>query len=158
MAHTEMVGLKLTTFQNEREYTEFLRNNPESGKLWMDHQGLQIVANAYQMKIHILTIGIESMEEPKARWTHLVPDERLERFNNKLVDDLWMIHEDGVHFDLIIKKESVLASNELIGDMSEGKIVDEIVLEDQETGPGYMGWKIPDFGTKIKESKEITKN
>ena len=67
--HTEMVGFKNITFQNEKEYLEFLRNSPESGKLWMDHQGLQIVANAYQMKIHVLTVGVEAMEEPKARWT-----------------------------------------------------------------------------------------
>ena len=84
-------GLKSVSFQDENEYTEFLRNHPDSGKLWMDHQGLQIIANAYQMKIHILTIGVEAMEEPKARWTHLVPDKRLELFKknepNCLVDD-----------------------------------------------------------------------
>ena len=43
--HTEMVGLKSVTFQNEKEYTEFLRNNSESGKLWMDHQSLQVFSN-----------------------------------------------------------------------------------------------------------------
>ena len=160
--HTEMVGFKSVTFENEKEYTEFLRNNSESGNLWMNHQGLQIVANAYQMNIHILTVGVQSMEEPKARWTHLVPDKRLEKFNrmeqNCLVNDLWMIHEDGVHFDLIIKKESILARSEIIGEISENKKEKEKVEEDEkdeEVGPGYMGWKMPDDGSKIKKSKEI---
>ena len=138
--HTEMVGMKSLTFQDEKEYTEFLRNNPDSGKLWMDHQGLQIVANAYQINVHILTVGVEAMEEPKARWTHLVPDKRLEDFDNmkqnSLVEDLWMIHEDGVHFDLIIKKESVLAKKELIEDVSENENVDEVEDRGQEVGPG----------------------
>ena len=31
--HTEMVGFKSVTFENEKEYKEFLRNNSESGNL-----------------------------------------------------------------------------------------------------------------------------
>ena len=151
--HTEMVGLKSVTFQNEKDYTEFLRNDPDSGKLWMDHQGLQIVANAYQMKISILTVGVQDMEEPKARWTHLVPDTRLEDFKkveqNVLVDDMWMIHKDGVHFDLIIKKESVLATKELIVEISENINENEIIEKETEVGPGYMGWRIPEEDGKL---------
>ena len=108
-----MVGSKSVTFENETEYIEFLKNDPRSGLLWMDHQGLQIVANAYQMNIHIFTVTVKG----EGRWTHLVPDKRLEAFNKKekniLVDDMWLIHQDEVHFDLIIHKDSVIANQEM---------------------------------------------
>ena len=56
--HTQIVGSKQTTFKNEQEYLDFLRNDSTSRLLWVDHQDLQIVANMYQMKIHVLTVGI----------------------------------------------------------------------------------------------------
>ena len=56
--HIQMVGSKSITFENEFEYIEFLKNDSRSGILWMDHQGLQIVSNAYQIEIHILTIKL----------------------------------------------------------------------------------------------------
>ena len=119
--HTEKVGSKDVTFETEKEYIDFLKNDSSSGFLWMDHQGLQIVSNAYQMKIHILTVGLGGMSQ--SRWTHLVPDQRLESFNKKdkniMVDDLWLLHQDDVHFDIMIKKDSVLAKGGLFFDGSE---------------------------------------
>ena len=103
----QRVGSKSEPFENEAEYLEFLSNDLRSKYLWVDHQDLQVVANIYQMKIHILTVGVEGMEEPKARWTHLDPDRRLEAFkeiDSNLVGDMWLLHKDSTHFDLIIKK------------------------------------------------------
>ena len=62
---------------NKEEYLKFLKNDPRSGKLWADHQDLQIVANAYQIKVHVLTVKVDSLDGPRARWTHLEPDSRI---------------------------------------------------------------------------------
>ena len=61
--HKQNFGAESKTFYDEDEFLDFLRNDPRSGTLWMDHQGLQIVANAYQMKGHILTVGVQGMQE-----------------------------------------------------------------------------------------------
>ena len=69
-----------------------------------------------------LTAGVEGMKEPRARWTHMDPDRRLEAFkeiNSNLVGDMWLLHEDSTHFDMIIKKDSILAKKDGIFNKSE---------------------------------------
>ena len=73
-----------------------------------------------------------------------------------MLDDMWLIHEDGTHFDLIIKKASVLANKDGIFHDSEDRSVhDKDSKEEEEeeeiVGPGYMGWEI-----KENEKKNLT--
>ena len=51
------------------------------------------------------------MEEPSARWTHLSSDLRLKGSRNNPADlpEMWLFHVDSIHFDLIIRKDSLLA-------------------------------------------------
>ena len=77
----------------------------------MENHDLQAVCNIYQVPVHILTTGVVGMAEPRARWTHLQPDIRLKEFC-KIVGDLpemWLLHQDNIHCDLIINRESILA-------------------------------------------------
>ena len=74
------VGLGSEPFEDEKSFLKFLKTNDKSGFMWMDYQGLQVVSNMYQIGIHILTTGVSGMEEPRARWTHLNPDDRLTAF------------------------------------------------------------------------------
>ena len=48
--------------------------------------------------------------EESDRWTHIGPDARFKKPSNKLIDlpDLWLVHQDEVHFDLIVSKQSTL--------------------------------------------------
>ena len=142
--HCQSVGSEILTFNDETEYISFLRDDPRSAWLWMDHGDLQAVANMYQISIHILTTGVEGMEEPKARWTHLVPDNRLRSFNTIQIDllDMWMIHEDDSHFDLIIPKESILAKEGSICQREYNKTKEDLNVDN--LGPGYMGWQKKD--------------
>ena len=129
----------------------------------MDHQDLHVVANMYKISVHILTVGVEGMEEPKSKWTHLLPDNRLKNFSNIQPGllDMWLIHEDGTHFDLMVSRTSILATegsihqrgnytNEETGNISvDEKEIDEYSGENDDSkeetdGPGYMGWKIKD--------------
>ena len=61
------VGSGTRPFQTEAEYMNFLANDPDSKLLWVDHQDWQVIANVYQMKIHILTVGVQDTEKQKAR-------------------------------------------------------------------------------------------
>ena len=170
--YKQNTGTKEITFEDETEFLNFLKNDERSGWLWMDHWDFQAVANYYQIKVHILTTNVSGMKEPAARWTHLVPDLRLKEFSEVFVNlpDLWLWHLDGIHYDLIIEKNSML--------IKERDLVENVVLHekketnsnftcktigknrnvaksvvfcekmeesskdtDETTGPGYLGWK-----------------
>ena len=79
--HTQRVGTEIEPFKDEAEYLNFLKTNPKAKLLWMDHHDLQAVANMYQINVHILTVGVASLDGPAARWTHLSPDDRLKQFS-----------------------------------------------------------------------------
>ena len=68
------VGSNTEPFNDEKCFLLFLENESKSGLMWMDHHGWQVVANMYQISVHILTTGVVGMDEPRARWTHVVPE------------------------------------------------------------------------------------
>ena len=146
------VGLTNKIFENESTFLDFLKNDSQSGLMWMDHFGLQIVSNMYQISVHILTTGLVGLEEPGARWTHIEPDKRLSSFSkvHKGLPDMWLLHVNETHFDLLVRKDSELAAVGCIDDMEDKEDDDKEEQKTQEEthGPGYMGWK-------IKEDKEI---
>ena len=163
--HTQVAGSEKIKFETEKEYLEFLKNNEKSGWLWMDHLDLQSVANYYQINIHILTTNIAGMEEPAARWTHLSPDMRLKGSRNIPADlpDMWLFHVDSIHFDLIVRKDSLLAEGANItkGEKINPGTESSTEFTDETIGPGYMGWKrteeeIPARNVIVSENKEIT--
>ena len=149
------VGLNNKKFENEVTFLEFLKNDSQSGLMWMDHFGLQIVSNMYQISVHILTTGVIGLKEPRARWTHLEPDTRLSSFStvHKGLPDMWLLHVDETHFDLLIRKDSdspdvgSIVEMENTEDVTEKENIDEITQE-EAYGPGYMGWKIDDKGVQ----------
>ena len=159
----QIVGTKKKVFIDEKEFLNFLKCDQTSGWMWMDHIDIQAVANIYPMKIHILTTNISGIEEPKARWTHLVPDERLKEFSTVKVEtmDMFLMHVNNIHYDLIVNKHSILATE---GDIPERKIrnekesKDEINEEEDDnegTGPGYMGWSMDENVKVINESPQL---
>ena len=160
--HKQMVGTKSKCFMDEEEYLNFLKNDPTSGWMWMDHIDLQVVANLYQMKIHILSTNISGLEEPKARWTYLVPDERLKEF--KIVNgeslDMFLMHVSDIHYDLIVHKNSILATE---GDITERRVRSEkesqVTLEEkgenEVIGPGYMGWSMDENEKLISKPTKL---
>ena len=88
--NTQTAGFEEVPFKDEAEYLKSLKEDRRSGWLWMDHQDLQVVANIYQMNVHILTTGVRGNETPSAKWTHLVPDERLKQFSTMQMPDMWL--------------------------------------------------------------------
>ena len=128
----------------------------------MDHHDLQAVCNMYQVPVHVLTVGVMGLAEPGARWTHLEPDIRLKSFSTAYVGlpDMWLFHTDNNHFDLIVRRDRVLAAEGTLKERqnkSEINHLEKEVIESRETveeeelvdGPGYMGWKLNEEDPKI---------
>ena len=167
---TKTVGQKQIIFPGEEEYLEFLKNDPMAGLIWIEHQDLQAICNMYQVPVHILTTGVPGMKDPAARWTHLEPDTRLKEAGaeyGKLghLPELWLMHTDEIHFNLIIKKESMVAKEGCVDERKESEKVDIITEnihdsvkcdnDDLESGPGYMGWKVSDDSQTYQEEKQF---
>ena len=173
----QTAGKEILPFKNKEEYLDFLQNDSRSAYLWMEHYDLQALSNIYQVSVHILTTDVKGKKETKARWTHLSPDERLKDFGTEIgeVPDLWLMHIDENHFDLIVPRNSIIiqGSNQVkpiniekskkesdkekeCSKETENKLVTE---KDKDEGPGYMGWTIDDanenvnFSTKLEDLK-----
>ena len=110
----QTAGGEQLPFKSKEEYLDFLLNDPRSAWLWMEHYDMQALSNMYQVPVHTLTTGVQGMEEPKARWTHITPDERLRDFSERVgeLPDLYLMHQDENHFDLIVHKNSILVQAE----------------------------------------------
>ena len=137
-----MAGMAKFKVNNQDEFKQFLASE-RAKKMWIDHHGWQVVANIYQVSIHILTsraVG-ELLEETEERWTHLEPDERLVEFSfvPKGLPDIWVIHKDEFHFDLLVPKDKEVINESKMMELKEAlnKIVLEEdapqVMEDQES-------------------------
>ena len=177
---SQRAGSEELPFKNKEEYLDFLQNDPRSAWLWMEHYDLQALSNIYQVSVHILTTGVKGIKAPSARWTHISPDQRLKDFSTDRgeVPDLWLMHQDENHFDLIAPKNSIIVeeqyqekernteNNEYERDEETEKKneIDKVIVKDNERedkteGPGYMGWNIDDsnenaiFSTKVEDLK-----
>ena len=146
------IGSKTKNF-DEKSFLEFLRTDPSSGYMWMEHQGWQVVANMYKININILTLLPTGVK--RARWTYIVPDERLSSFSkvHKGLPDMWIMHVDETHYDLMVHKESDLAKEGTLEDLAKKEEErSEKVLDREDIGPGYMGWEANDeMENKIDE-------
>ena len=156
------VGLKSEPFEDEKSFLKFLKEGENSELIWMDHEGLQVVSNMYQISIHVLTTGVSGMDEPKARWTHIEPDSRLSSFStvHKGLPDMWLMHVDEAHFDLLIRKNSDLVKEGSVDDLLSAKVNNKEQEVKQATansdlGPGYMGWKVNDEPNDDDNAKEF---
>jgi hypothetical protein len=85
---------------------------------------------------------------------------------HKGLPDMYLMHVDETHFDLMIRKDSYLAKegsvDEMLTDKNQEK---EEEVPNDDIGPGYMGWAVNDaeepkstesidFNTQVKELKD----
>ena len=144
----------------------------------MEHYDLQALSNIYQVSVHILTTGVKGVKEQRTRWTHISPDLRLKDFSidRGEIPDLWLLHMDENHFDLIVPRNSIIVEGkyqekernmeksehnyeENGKNENEKEVLKENEKDDETEGPGYMGWNIDDsnenviFSTKLEDLK-----
>ena len=94
----------------EQLFIFLLSSNYESVYMWSDSVDLAVISDMYQLKIKVITTRGSEDKAPTVNWVY--PDEKMKQFaelKDVEQNDMVLLHEDDLHFNLIISKYSVLA-------------------------------------------------
>ena len=97
---------------NENELLKFFQDSEDGAFMWRGHEDFQIVANAYQVKITIITI--RGMKDQNPETTIIEPNPDFKNYAEippGIISDMMILHEHDVHYSLIIPEDSRLAEN-----------------------------------------------
>ena len=98
------------SFTNHEKLFEYLENSEEADFMWTDSEDLVVVSDMYQVRIKIITTKGENYENPVVNWIY--PDEQMKEFaelKDVEIDDIVLLHEKDVHFNLIISEDNDLS-------------------------------------------------
>ena len=104
------------SFTDPKELIDYLEHCEEADLMWSDSEDINVLSDMYQMKIKIITTTGENDTNPTVNW--ILPDEELKEYaelKNVEIDDLVLLHENDMHFNLIVSKKSDLA---MLGSLS----------------------------------------
>ena len=111
--YTETVGVGKSKYtihlETETEYLGFLLSE-RSMYCYGDNVDLAAISNVFNINIAILTYGLSDGLQP--RWTSLSPDpvvSAFSQFAHPQIEDIYLIHSDNNHFDLLLDRHSRLA-------------------------------------------------
>ena len=99
------------SFTDPEKLIDFLTKSTDAELMWCDSEDLSIIADMYQIKIKVITSRGEKDENPTVSWIY--PDETMVEFAELKEADLGemvLFHENDCHFNLIISKDSDLAT------------------------------------------------
>ena len=99
------------SFTNPDKLINFLTKSTDAELMWCDSEDLSVIADMYQIKIKVITSRGEKDENPTVNWIY--PDESMkEHAELKKVElgELVLFHENDNHFNLVISKDSDLAT------------------------------------------------
>ena len=141
---------------------EYLKNSEDSAYLWSDSEDLSVISDMYQIRIKIITTKGSMDKNPTVNWIH--PTKELEKYaeiKNVKLNDMVLLHEDDLHFNLIVSKDSDLAC---IGSLSYrhnigplmGKDEEETIVEEEERIETDKNSK-EDYESTILELKRLQK-
>ena len=105
------VGSKMVVFDDPEKLINWLKSSNEAIYMWSDSEDLVIIADMYQMCIKIITSRGENDEKPTVNWIY--PDKDLEEeaeLRNVEIKDMVLFHENDLHFNLVVAKDSDLAT------------------------------------------------
>ena len=126
--------------------------------MWTDSEDLAIISDLYQVRIKIITTKGLSDKNPTVNY--ISPDKDMAQFaelKNVGMNEMVLMHEDDLHFNLVVSKYSELAtygslSHRLIdgSNMGENKEIDDdvVVTESHEADNKFQD--------ELKELKKIT--
>ena len=104
------VGHKMVEFKDPEKLIEWLKTSNEAMYMWSDSEDLVVISDMYQMRIKIVTTKGKNDENPIVNWIY--PDKDLEEdavLKNVEIKDMVLLHDDDVHFNLVVSKDSNLA-------------------------------------------------
>ena len=90
---------------------KFLRTSEDAQYMWSDSEDLAIIADMYQMRIKIITVNRKNDGKPTVNWIY--PDVNLAKhaeLKEVEIKDMILLHEDDNHFNLVVSKNSNLAT------------------------------------------------
>ena len=94
---------KQVKFENEKEPLQFFPDSKDGAFMWRGHEDFAIVANAYQMKITIITIRGMQDQNPEKIIIEPNPDfKNYAEISPGMISDMMILHEHNVHYSLII--------------------------------------------------------
>ena len=101
---------QLINCQDKEELFEFLRNSNEGAYMWRGHEDFAVISNMFQVKIKIVTIKGPTDENPTINVIEpMNEDPKSRRSTIGIVPDMTILHEDDVHYNLIVPKDHFLA-------------------------------------------------
>ena len=98
-------------YEDPEKLFEFLFIDDEKATyMWSDSADLVVVAYMYQVHIKVNTIKSGYDNNPTVTWIYA--DKNMEKFaelKNVSQDNMVLLHEDELHYNLIVSKDSDLA-------------------------------------------------
>ena len=94
---------------SKEELFEYLMNSEEGAFMWRGEEDFTVLCSLYKFNIKIITLNGES--EPSI--SYVEPNPVLMRFSDfpeGKVPDMMILHQKDVHYDLIVHKDSLLAT------------------------------------------------
>ena len=126
------VNKRTIEFKDPKDLTYWLMNSNEANYMWFDSEDLIVIADMYQIRIKVITTKGISDKEPTVNWIY--PDEDLKEHAeiNVKMNDMVLLHENDVHFNLVIAKDSNLANMGSISNMQNIAALNKIKTVDVE--------------------------
>ena len=102
---------EMIEFTDPEQLIEYLKTSDEAMYMWVDSEDLGVIADMFQIRIKIITTNGANDESPTVNW--ILPDEALAEdaeIKDVELEDMVLIHENDIHFNLVVGKNSVLAT------------------------------------------------
>ena len=159
------------SFTDPEMLIKYLKNSENAAYMWSDSEDLSIISDMYQIRIKVITTKGLMDERPTVNWIY--PDVNLAKYaelKNVKLDDMTILHEDDMHFNLVISKETdlvrlgslsyrfnigpFLKKSDDVGDNDESNVENSTEVEQEDEGSQEE--IIINLQKKLKES-EVSK-
>ena len=90
---------------------EYLKNSEAAAYMWCDSEDLSIIADIYQINIKIITTKGRNDKNPTVNW--ISPESTMKEYaelKDIEMEEMVLLHQKDSHFDLIVSKDSLLAT------------------------------------------------
>ena len=143
---------KVIEFTDSKELIEFLKTSDDALYMWSDSEDLSVIADMYQIRIKVVTTKGPSDKNPTENWIY--PDKNLEKYaelKDVEIDDMILLHEDETHFNLVVKKNSTLATH---GSLSFRHNIGPMMVMNGEKETQGKGGDMKDNDKQVEDNKE----
>ena len=146
-------GGGVVSFTEPKKLIEYLNKSEEAEYMWIDSEDLITVSDMYQVVIKVITTKGEDDVNPTVNW--VLPDEDMKDFaelKNVEIENCVLIHENDVHYNLIVPGDSELAR---LGSLSFRANIGPIIRITEEEEHKDINIHDQDDWKKSKEIKEL---